>query len=301
MQHRCNPGGAVACGFIACFAAAACGRVGIDKLAPLGHGGGPAPGGAAQAGSAGGNGVTGGSGGAAGAGDSSGALDYCNALPALARAPTIDGLLDPGLLLTRVDPVGWRGTEAIPEGTALSYVAAWRPDGLYFFLRVQDPDRNPADPADPVWYGDAVEIYVDSDGVFPAPLEWDEPGARQFVIAAPVDDTTPSTRAEHFVEGSTGIAWDTERFAAVPTPQGYDAEAFIAAADLGLGSWGLEAGDSVGIDLAHDVSVPPGQSGAWGNRDSQYFLRILEPSPGAGTDLPFLNENAFCAATLLGP
>ena len=78
-------------------------------------------------------------------------------------------------------------------------------------------------------------------------------------------------------------------------------EAFIAAADLALGSWSLAAGDTVGLDLAHDVSVPVGEQGTSGNRDSQYFLRILESSTSGGSSFPFLNENAFCTATLLGP
>ena len=247
-----------------------------------------------------GGGGAGGQGGKAGTG-AVGPIDYCRELPALSEDPSIDGDIEPGLLLLPVAPVGWRGLHAIPDGYAMSYAAAWRPEGLYFFVQVQDPDRNPAVPADFVWMGDAVELYVDADGVYPPAFEGDDPGARQLTVSAPVDDTTPSTRGETYVVMAPGVAWDSSEFVAVPTPEGYDVEAFIVAADLGLSSWVLGASDRVGIDLGHDVSLAPGETGTDGNRDSQYFLHILEPPPGNGTEYPFLNENAYCTATLLAP
>ena len=55
------------------------------------------------------------------------------------------------------------------------------------------------------------------------------------------------------------------------------------------------------IDLAHNVSVPPGETGVEGNRLSQYFLRILDAPEGTDFDYPFHNESAFCSPVLLAP
>ena len=110
-----------------------------------------------------------------------------------------------------------------------------------------------------------------------------------------MDDSTPSRCGEHYIVLSTGVIWDTGQFVAVPTPAGYDVEAFVVADDLGLGSWPLTAGDRVGFDLGHDVPVPPGEVSTSGNRDSQYFLRVDQDSTPI---FPFLNESAFCTATL---
>lgn len=280
---------------------------------------GPAGGGAAGAGGPGGGGLkadageaaiggglaaagSSGEGGGAGApseaGGASGVLP-CRELSSLGGEPEIDGALEAGLSLLDVTPVGWQGDDPVPDGVSMSYAAAWRSDGLYFFLRVEDPERNPAAPEDPVWMGDAVEIYVDADAVYPPADAWDDPGARQFVIGAPGDDSTPSTRGARFVANEEGVAWDSGAFVAVPTRSGFDVEAFVTAADLGLTEWNLSAGARVGFDLAHDVSLPVGESGIFGNRDSQYFLRLLEPPTGTSDDLPFFNENAFCTALLV--
>ncbi|MBN2193440.1 MAG: hypothetical protein JW751_11545 [Polyangiaceae bacterium] len=253
-----------------------------------------------MAGAAGDHSNTGGTvvGGAAGSGGAE-VLDYCRELPALVAAPTIDGVLDGGFPLLPVIPVGWSGKTALREGIAMSYAAAWRPDGVYLFISVNDPERNPAREDDPVWMGDAVEIYVDSNGVYPPANAWDDPGARQFVIGAPEDDATPSARGEHYIVNETGVEWESTEFVALPTPTGFAVEVFIVALDLGLADWSLSAGDAVGIDLGHDVSFPIGVTGWAGNRDSQYFLRLLDPRTYTGDDFPFFNENAFCTAVLL--
>jgi hypothetical protein len=238
--------------------------------------------------------------GMAGAATVSGPSGYCRELPSLGNAPTIDGSIEPGLSLQSVDPAGWTGDGTVPPGHSMDFVVAWRPDGIYFFVQIQDPDRNPAEPTDRSWMGDGVEIYIDSDGVFPPAPGYDDPGARQFTIAAPSDESTPSTRAQVWIAGYGGERWRTSQFAAVPTPQGYNVEAFVEAVDLSLASWESAAGDLVGFDLGHDVSVPPGEEGTSGNRDGQYFLRVQETTDDGLAPRPFENENAFCRATLLG-
>lgn len=196
-------------------------------------------------------------------------------------------------------PLGWHGTEPFPDGVAMSYVVAWRSDGLYSCGRVEDPDRGPAAAEEPVWMGDAAEIYVDADAVYPPAQSWDAPGARQSVIGAPADDVGPATRGLCFVANRPGQVWDSGRFVAVPTVAGHDGEAFVAAADLGLAGWALGAGDRIGFDLAHDVSPPAGESGVFGNRESPSSLRLREPPTGTSDDLPYFDQNAFRTALLV--
>lgn len=314
-----------------CLLVASCGRLGIDRLGPAGDagdagdagapaadsdaarpdaardGGGPTPrdGGRVDAGARD-------AGNADPAGDDDAGADtpdgggpgpgaYCDALPHLADAPVIDGVIEPGLTAVPVVPVGWRNTTTpLPAGHALRYVAAWRPDGIYFFLEVTDPDRNPATARASVWMGDGVEIYVDHDAVYETdPPSYDAVGTRQLFVAAPASDDAPGTRAEIRVP-DVYSPW-AAGWASVPTASGYAVEAFVDATVLELPSLALAAGDRVGLDLAHNVSFPPGESGPEGNRLSQYFLKIREPPDGSLYDYPFNNEHAFCSAVLLAP
>lgn len=243
-----------------------------------------------------------------GGGDGGGGVDpivHCEGLPKLGGAPTIDGELEPGLFLEAVAPVGWRLCQfcqgPLPAGHAMSYAAAWRDDGLYFFVEVTDPDRNPATAGDELWRGDAVEIYVDHDGAFLSPPgSFDTPGTLQFIVAAPGADSGSVARAaRHRPAGEIG-PWSSPDFIAVPTAGGYRVEALVSATDLGLGAWSLVAGDTVGIDLSHDVSLPPGPPASDGNRLGQYFLQI-GPPPIDFDDYPFRNAQVFCAPQLLAP
>ncbi len=125
-----------------------------------------------------------------------------------------------------------------------------------------DPDRNPADRGDDVWMGDCVEIFVDHDANFETdPPFYDEVGTRQFFVGAPDDDASNGDRAAIRIPLGIYNDWDQSSWVAVPTAFGYVVEVFIDAADLDLSSLSLVAGQSVGIDLAHDVSVAPGETG----------------------------------------
>jgi hypothetical protein len=182
-------------------------------------------------------------------------------------------------------------------GHALAYAAAWHALGLYFYLEVSDPDRNPAAPSSEVWEGDGVEVYVDHDGIFAAAGTYDDPGTRQLIFAAPADGASDGDRGEAYASpaGRLGTVAATD-WIATPTPTGFAFELWVTAADLGLSTWSLTAGAQVGFDLAHNVSSPVGQTGAQGNRAGQYFLRV-----GPQTDVsmyPFYNSGVFCAPTL---
>ncbi len=242
--------------------------------------------------------------GAIGAGGSTGgpAVPHCSELPYLDQAPVLDGTIEAGMILETVAPVGWREPSTpLPAGHEMRYAAGWRPEGLYFYLEVTDPDRNTAPAGEDVWMGDSVEIYVDHDGSFDTdPPYYDDQGTRQFFVAAPSEDGVPGTRAQIRIPMGTYNPWDAG-WISLPTGFGYVVEAFVTAPDLDLASWSLAAGQAVGFDLAHNVSVPPGDTGVDGNRLSQYFLKVRDPLQGESFDYPFMNESVFCAAVLAAP
>jgi hypothetical protein len=232
---------------------------------------------------------------------SSASTDYCTAVPFLPEAPVIDGVVDCGLTLAPLTPVGWSGSTG-PDATA-QYAVAWRPGGVYFFVAVTDPSLVPADATELTWQGDAVEIYADSDGVYAAPPSYDNPGTRQFTIAAPPDRQSSIARAQIWYTGSvSGADWTSTQYRAFGSPTGYVVEAFVTGPDLGLSALSLAAGGQVGMDLSIDVSFPSDQgpdAGGFGNRFGQYYLRVASPDAGGG--IPPFDPRAFCVPALAAP
>lgn len=235
--------------------------------------------------------------------DSTEPIGYCSSIPPLPAAPVIDGMLESGLALMPLEPIGWDGeSDAVPEGESAAFAVGWRPDGLYVHVVVIDPTRIPASPGDYSWCGDGVEVYIDADGAYPGAPGYDDPGARQLTTAAPADSETPESTGEvwcYQCDGTYPKPLTSTDFVAVPRPDGYALEMFLAAADLGLDGWVLGAGDDVGFDLAINVSHPqptttPCSGSNAGQRLGQYFLRIAGTEPR----YPFVNSAAFCTATL---
>lgn len=223
--------------------------------------------------------------------------DYLTGLPPLAADPTVDGALEPGLTAVALPLDHWSGGDPQPAGFSATFAIAWRPGGLYFFVRVVDPSRYPAPVTDPVWCGDSVELYVDHDGVLD---DYSAPGTRQLIMAAPEDDTTPRSRGEVYANTVLLGTWNPDHFVAVPQPGGYTAEGFIDAADLGLSSWPLQEGQSVGVDISVNVSQDVATTGACTQRLGQYFLTVeAMPAPDAGNPLPYFNPSAFATPALV--
>lgn len=236
------------------------------------------------------------------AGPSSG--DFCEDIPALARAPVIEGTLEPGLTLRVLVPVGWTGADPIPAGHDARYALGWRPDGLYIYVRVRDATLAPAAAGDWAHCGDAVELYVDSDGTFTASPAYDVPGTMQFVVAAP-DASGPARRGQRWNNVSQLQGdWTSTSFIASPEADGYSVEAFVAAADLDLSTWTLASGLSVGVALAVDLSDRQPDAGAdaaagCATRLGQYFNHIAPSASSACGVEPFCSTDAFCVAPLL--
>ena len=253
----------------------------------------------------------------------SAAADYCQSLPPLAAAPVIDGLLDCGPTLVPIAPEDWRGAAPLPpfpSGNTAALAAAWRPDGLYVFIAVTTPVAIPADLTSQDYFGAGVELFVDDDGVFAAPGQYDNPGTIQMIVTSPpyappdagscpVDASTDGAndasgdaadagadgpaeaatvtgqRAEIYRnEGAVG-PWTSSQFGTFPTPTGFVFEGFFVAADLGLPDWSLSAGAHVGFDLAVDVSFPDVCTiGGEGHRAGQYFLNVAVTPDDAGSE-----------------
>ena len=229
-------------------------------------------------------------------------LDYCASIPALDVDPVIDGVIDCGLVRHDLIPVGWRGggSGAPPLTVSATYAVAWRLDRLYLFVDVSDPDRFSRQPE---FCADGVELYVDSDGTF-AGQTYDDPGTRQFTVAAPADDVTTLRSGGVYVDRVRRGTWTSTRFGAFPREGGYTVEADVTAADLGLATWSLT--DRIAFDLGIDVSTPDGSPGPLlsplcpSNGDlrlGQFFARINENTSNCD-NRPYCDVAAFCTPTL---
>jgi hypothetical protein len=215
--------------------------------------------------------------------------DWCTGIPSLGSPPVIDGELECGLALRAVVPQAYNLPD-LPD-SSMDYAIAWGDAGLYFYVVVHDPAVLPAPAGSPPWEGDSVELYVDSDGVYSAPPVYDS-ATRQIIIAAP--GAARTARAETYAVPPTGVAWTSTQFASFPTADGYVVEALITAADLGLSSWALVAGNSIGFDLGLNVSGATPDAGTQGTRIGQFFLK----AEATATGHPFQGVTAFCNPVL---
>lgn len=220
--------------------------------------------------------------------------DLCAAVPTLPACPTIDGVAECGALEV---PAAWQQWFSDVAGTPAPQVpartsVAWTPCGLYVFVAVDRPTRFPAPTTDNLWCGDGVEIYVDSDGVFRADGQYDDPGTSQFVVAAPADALMVARRGTIFRPTQRVRPWQADGFAAFPRAGGYDVEAVIRAADLDLPTWSRSAGDYLGLSIALNVGQPASDAGPCANLLGQFRLHQSDP-PGDYCG-PACTVRAFC-------
>jgi hypothetical protein len=233
----------------------------------------------------------------------SAARDYCMQLPALPQPPELDGMLDCGPALIDLPASGWNSTLALPSDNHARYAAAWRPDGLYIYVEVDDMLRLPALASDVnPWCGDGVELYVDADGKYVSAPNYDNPGAIQLIATAPARDssTALAVDARYHTRSQYRLGdWSSTRHVMVPRASGFALEAFVAAADLELSSLQLAAGGKVGLDIAINVSVADeSQNVGCGYELGQYYLRVSRLPCDTNSCRPHSNAAAFCTALL---
>lgn len=233
-------------------------------------------------------------------------LDFCEQLPALPEEPVLDGELDCGPALRELPRRGWTGARELPDSARARYAVAWRTDGLYFYVEVDDAERLPATQLDgKPWCGDGVELYADSDARFGSAPDYDDPGTMQLLAAAPPRDVSqpraPDVRFHTRSEADLG-AWSAARHGTWARDGGYVLEGFVTAADLGLPAWSLAPDARVGLDVAIDVSVPAADQMSQadcGFRAGQYFLRTASEPCTVEDCRPYKNVAAFCTPVLV--
>ncbi|HKP60743.1 MAG TPA: hypothetical protein VJV78_28640 [Polyangiales bacterium] len=221
--------------------------------------------------------------------------DYCAALPALPDLPLIDGQLECGLRLSPMVALNWHGSLE-PPGKTASYAAAWRNDGLYLYVEVHGDAIVPHPAEQPIFCGDAIELYVDADARNDDAGSYDATGTMQFVIAAPGGEGAAIETAK-FIQGVKQGPWISKALRTTRLPDGYSVEAFIGAADIGLWEWTPSA--RVGFSVSVDVSGPRDIVVANGcnSRAGQYLLRVGEPRAQCPGE-PWCDANLFCRAEL---
>jgi hypothetical protein len=234
--------------------------------------------------------------------------DICKAFGPAPNAPVIDGTLDFGIPLWQMPQVLAQGPDtAVPAGVTTSLGVGWRPDGLYVYVEVTGLSSTrypfPAGSWGP-YCGDAIELFVDSTGSFPSAPAYNIPGTIQIIMAAPSTNGQTSNITYPYQQGGAVDAGPPQsgapRFIILATDVGYTAEAFVQAADLGLGpdagAWPLAAAGRVGFDVAIDVgSANGGVPGC--PRQVQFTIQLpdsMTPSCDLGCDV-----SDFCTPTLL--
>lgn len=235
----------------------------------------------------------------------SAASDYCTQLPALPAPPKLDGVLDCGPTLIDLPASGWSSSSSgtLPADNHARYAAAWRPDGLYVYVEVDDPLVLPAlaSDVDP-WCGDGVELYADSDGKYVSAPDYDDPGAIQLLATAPAKDSSTALAIDaryHTASEQRRADWSATRHVSVLRSNGYALETFVQAADLDLSSWQLKSGAKVGFDIAINVSVTDAsQKVDCGHYLGQYYLRLSRLPCTSDSCRPYSNAAAFCTALL---
>jgi hypothetical protein len=220
--------------------------------------------------------------------------DFCSTLPQLPAVPRIDGAIECGLMLRPLEPLGWNGAGPMPAKTA-SYAAAWRPEGLYIYVHVAEQPVASHPDNQPIYCGDAVELYVDGQGTADDDAGTYGMGTMQFVIAAPSPNA--SMEAARFSNGVPQGAWVSNDFHTSATPDGYSVEALITAADLGLWQW--MPSDRLRFSIAIDVAGTAGDANLHcGLQAGQYFLKVSEATLDCKGE-PWCDVRAFCSAGLL--
>jgi hypothetical protein len=210
-------------------------------------------------------------------------LSPCDALPRLAAAPKLDGVLECGLTL---QPLALTGTSL---AATVSYAAAWSDAGFYVYMEVHAPASPERSPLEPLFCGDAVEIFVDSDGVPGTDGRYNAPGTMQFVIGAP---TGADMNTGRFLSGVPQGPWISTNLSVSQLPDGYVVETLVVGGDLGLWSW--QPSGQLGFNLAVNLAgagEPRGEPCTTGI--GQSVLRVAAPQLDCDGK-PWCDTRSFC-------
>ena len=141
-----------------------------------------------------------------------------------------------------------------------------------------------------------MELFVDDDGQYTNPPNYDNPGTIQLIAEAPSNMVTSISTGGMFRDGSQLATWSGQ-FTVVRTSDGFDAEAFVVASDLGLTSWSLAQQGHVGLEVSVDIGDPANQTASC-PRLGQFTIQL--PVTDASCPKAACNVYEFCTPTL-GP
>jgi hypothetical protein len=229
--------------------------------------------------------------------------DFCTQLEQLPSRPVIDGKLDCQLPLRTIEPLDWTSATPIPaDHLGARLAVAWHPEGIYFYVEVTDSSVSRATSDNPVWCGDSIEVYVDSDGLYPDAPNYDDPGTIQLIAAAPSGASQPVSRdGERYRDGELASppSWNNTEHGTYFTDSGYVFEAFVTAEDQDLSSFSLAPGDHIGFDIAINVTLTSaGQAPDCDVHYGQYFLTIAQRGCSTMSCQPHDNSAALCSPML---
>ena len=227
------------------------------------------------------------------------ATDDCASIPALSALPLIDGVLECGVQMQRFTADQYRANAGpMPAGVNASFAVAWRPDGLYVFAQLEGSNNDPPLASESPWCGDDLEIFVDHDGQYSNPPNYDVNDTTQFVIPAPDVGATAGTRADVYSQRGFIRAWPLSEWVSRRAGNTVTFEAFVTAQDLSLGMpWNAMAAQTVGFDIAMSLGTgQPPDGGSCHHTLGHFLLRRI--AGDAACTHPSCSTVAFCAPTL---
>ncbi|HTU57501.1 MAG TPA: hypothetical protein VMF89_03690 [Polyangiales bacterium] len=215
-------------------------------------------------------------------------LSPCDALPRLAAAPQLDGVLECGLQLHPL------ALPSMPLTAAVSYAAAWSDAGFYVYIEVHAPPSPTRSALEPLYCGDAVEVFVDSDGLAGTDGRYNAPGTMQFVIGAPEGTDMITGR---YLAGEPQGPWISDKLSVAQLDDGYAVETLVVGSDLGLWEW--RPSGQMGFNLAVNFAGAGEPRGAPCTTGvGQSVLRVAAPQL-ACDGRPWCDTRSFCWPLLL--
>lgn len=214
----------------------------------------------------------------------------CELLPRLPAAPVLDGAPECALVLHTLA----QGERAAPAARAVRYAAAFTDTGLYLYVAVSGLPVQPHAADQPLFCGDAVELFVDADGVLDAHGAYESSGTMQFVVGAPV--AGGGIEAGKFMQGKPFGPWVSKGLWAAATPDGYAVEALISASDLGMWDW--QPTGQLGFDLAVDFAGSGASvESVCATARTQLLLKVANEAPPCAGQ-PWCDTRSFCVPRL---
>jgi hypothetical protein len=223
----------------------------------------------------------------------------CDALLPLESPPVLDGVLDCPAAFDPT-PLLWAFQAARrPPEVSARWAWAYRPDGVYVFAEVTKPALQVSPSVLAPWCGDAVHVYVDSDGVTADPARYDAVGTRQFICMAPAAGEVERSQCLYFSASSAvpmtrSSPLDGGRMRTFRTDGGYRFEGFLGADELGLSQWSLAAGQRVGVQMSISIGGASGPDPACPGRLGEFFLRFGGDGGATSDNTPQNVSGAFC-------